>query len=79
MPNLDNDVNRSDERSSSAGAVLGVNFALSEKVLMGLISLCLTFVSGVAYGRVSKPEATDIVVQPPSQCEVPVEPSSTVP
>lgn len=68
MPNFDQDVNRSDERSSSTGAVLGVNFALSEKVLMALISLFLTFFSGVAYGRISEAEISAEVK--PQQCEL---------
>ncbi|MEA5464500.1 hypothetical protein [Leptothoe sp. PORK10 BA2] len=74
MPNFDHDANRSDERSSSAGAVLGINFALSEKVLMAFISLLLTFLSGMAYGRIPRPdEAVDVVSQTSSQCEVPIE------
>ena len=80
MPNFDQDVNRSDERPSSAGAVLGVNLALSEKVLMGLLSLFLTFFSGMVYGRISMPEAeANVELQSHSQCEVPVEQKELVP
>ncbi|WP_346293979.1 hypothetical protein [Sphaerothrix gracilis] len=67
MPNSSQDVNRS-QVSSPTGAVLGVELALSDKVLMGLFSLLLTFLSGVAYGHtyLSKPHTQD-AVSPSSQ------------
>ena len=75
MPNLDQDVNRSEERSSSAGAVLGINFVLSEKVLMGLISLSLTFLSGVACSHLLRTQTTteNVITQPTDQYESPVQ------